>query len=104
MDAIRKKMKSLKDVTDGLYAIIKKFEDETKESNSILDLLVHLVLLLVTLVGLVEFVKSLIKVNLKAVDFLSIISDVALSLLEDGVGLLGLILELLDDGVETIGL
>merc|ERR1712176_1231718 len=37
MDAIRKKMKSLKDETDGLYAIIKKFEDETKESNSILE-------------------------------------------------------------------
>merc|ERR1712203_1003698 len=34
---IRKKMKSLKDETDGLYAIIKKFEDETKESNSILE-------------------------------------------------------------------
>ena len=30
-------MKSLKDETDGLYAIIKKFEDETKESNSILE-------------------------------------------------------------------
>merc|ERR1711899_432661 len=37
MDAIRKKVKSLKDETDGLYAIIKKFEDETKESNSILE-------------------------------------------------------------------
>merc|ERR1712018_765051 len=37
MDAIRKKMKSLKYETDGLYAIIKKFEDETKESNSILE-------------------------------------------------------------------
>merc|ERR1712179_728189 len=33
MDAIRKKMKSLKDETDGLYAIIKKFEDETNECN-----------------------------------------------------------------------
>ena len=37
MDAIRKKMKSLKDETDGLYAVIKKFEDETKESNSYLE-------------------------------------------------------------------
>ena len=37
MDAIRKKMKSLKDETDQLYAIIKKFEDETKEANSILE-------------------------------------------------------------------
>merc|ERR1712170_312460 len=37
MDAIRKKMKSLKDETDQLYAIIKKFEDETKESNSVLE-------------------------------------------------------------------
>merc|ERR1712079_755803 len=33
----RKKMKSLKDETDGLYAVIKKFEDETKESNSYLE-------------------------------------------------------------------
>merc|ERR1712045_1031314 len=37
MDAIRKKMKSLKDETDQLYAIIKRFEDETKESNSVLE-------------------------------------------------------------------
>merc|ERR1712165_507636 len=37
MDAIRKKMKSLKDETDGLYAVINKFEDETKESNSYLE-------------------------------------------------------------------
>merc|ERR1712111_134641 len=29
--------KSLKDETDGLYAIIKKFEDETKESNTVLE-------------------------------------------------------------------
>merc|ERR1712119_248441 len=35
MDAIRKKMKALKDETDGLYAIIKKFEDQTAESNSL---------------------------------------------------------------------
>merc|ERR1712212_1250601 len=37
MDAIRKKMKSLKDETDQLYAIIQKFEDHTKESNRIAD-------------------------------------------------------------------
>ena len=37
MDAIRKKMKSLKDETDGLYAIINKFEAETKEANRICD-------------------------------------------------------------------
>ena len=37
MDAIRKKMKSLKDETDGLYAIINKFEGETKEANRICD-------------------------------------------------------------------
>ena len=33
MDAIRKKMQSLKGETDGLYATIQKFEDATKESN-----------------------------------------------------------------------
>ena len=37
MDAIRKKMKSLKDETDGLYAIINKFEEATKESNRVAD-------------------------------------------------------------------
>merc|ERR1712215_625467 len=37
MDAIRKKMKPLKDETDQLYAIIQKFEDHTKESNRIAD-------------------------------------------------------------------
>ena len=30
-------MKSLKDETDGLYAIIQKFEDQTKESNALAD-------------------------------------------------------------------
>merc|ERR1711988_1021481 len=37
MDAIRKKMKSLKDETDQLYAIIRKFEDATKEANAMAD-------------------------------------------------------------------
>merc|ERR1711910_254147 len=37
MDAIRKKVKSLKDETDGLYAIIQKFEDQTKEANALAD-------------------------------------------------------------------
>ena len=37
MDAIRQKMKSLKDETDQLYSIIKKCEDQTKESNAVAD-------------------------------------------------------------------
>merc|ERR1712029_411930 len=37
MDAIRKKMQSLKSETDGLYATIKKFEDAKKESDRISD-------------------------------------------------------------------
>ena len=37
MDAIRKKMKSLKDETEGLYSIIRKFEESTQESNKILS-------------------------------------------------------------------
>ena len=41
MDAIRKKMKSLKDETDQLYAIIQKFEDQTKESNRVADQVPH---------------------------------------------------------------
>jgi len=34
MDAIRKKMQSLKSETEGLYAIIQKFEDDAKESTA----------------------------------------------------------------------
>jgi len=37
MDAIRKKMQSLKAETDGLYATIQRFEDATKESNRLAD-------------------------------------------------------------------
>ena len=37
MDAIRKKMQSLKGETDGLYATIQKFEDATKEYNRMAD-------------------------------------------------------------------
>ena len=33
MDAIRKKMQSLKAETDGLYATIQRFEDATKDYN-----------------------------------------------------------------------
>ena len=41
MDAIRKKMQSLKAETDGLYATIQGFEDATKESNRLADQLVQ---------------------------------------------------------------
>ena len=37
MDAIRKKMQSLKAETDGLYATIAKFEESTKEYNRMAD-------------------------------------------------------------------
>jgi len=37
MDAIRKKMQSLKGETDGLYATIKKFEDASAASNAVSD-------------------------------------------------------------------
>ena len=42
MDAIRKKMQSLKGETDGLYATIQKFEDATKESNRQADQVFHI--------------------------------------------------------------
>ena len=41
MDAIRKKMQSLKAETDGLYATIQKFEDATKEYNRQADQVSH---------------------------------------------------------------
>ena len=37
MDAIRKKMQSLKGETDGLYATIARYEESTKHSNSLAD-------------------------------------------------------------------
>ena len=37
MDAIRKKMQSLKAETDQLYATISKYETETKDANSMSD-------------------------------------------------------------------
>merc|ERR1712149_87899 len=37
MDAIRKKMQSLKAETDGLYATIEKFENSTKDYNKMSD-------------------------------------------------------------------
>ena len=37
MDAIRKKMQSLKGETDGLYATIQAFDDATKEANRAAD-------------------------------------------------------------------
>ena len=37
MDAIRKKMQSLKGETDGLYATIQGFEDATKEAAARAD-------------------------------------------------------------------
>ena len=42
MDAIRKKMQSLKGETDSLYATIQKFEDSTKESNRLADQVYYL--------------------------------------------------------------
>merc|ERR1719151_110995 len=156
MDAIRKKMQSLKSETDSLYSIIHNFEEETKESNrrsdqadcdirdygkkvhgleiefdetcdklqkatesleekekmyrevegdvSALHLSVHLLLLLQGLSGLLQLVAGLVKLDLKTVDFLSIVPDVAVSLVGPPVGLLGLLLEVVDDGVETVRL
>jgi len=37
MDAIRKKMQSLKSETDGLNATIQRFENETKDANKLVD-------------------------------------------------------------------
>ena len=41
MDAIRKKMQSLKGETDGLYATILNFENMTKEYNATADQVIH---------------------------------------------------------------
>jgi hypothetical protein len=41
MDAIRKKMQSLKGETESLYATIRRFEDQTKEYQRVADQVRH---------------------------------------------------------------
>ena len=43
MDAIRKKMQSLKGETDALYATIAKFEEDTREAVKRAEQVTHLV-------------------------------------------------------------
>merc|ERR1711884_889194 len=89
----------------GLLGLLLHQHDPTAQSSNVgLHLFVHFVLLLETLIGLVKLVGSLVKLNLKSVNFLSIISDVAFSLVENLIGLLGVLLELPDDGVELVSL
>ena len=51
MDAIRKKMQSLKAETDGLYATIQRFEDATKDYNRQADQVTILPSLLVSIIS-----------------------------------------------------
>merc|ERR1719297_758349 len=89
----------------GLLGLLLHQHDPTaKSSNISFHLFVHFVLLLKALISLVKFVSGLVKFNLKSVNFLSIISDVAFSLVENLIGLLGVLLELPDDGVELVSL
>merc|ERR1712025_1453982 len=89
---------SIGEVHFSLLGFLLHQHDSTTQSGNVgFNLLVHLVLLFIALISLVKFVKSLIKLNLKTMNFLSIISDVTLSLFKDSVGFFGLILKLLDD-------
>merc|ERR1712098_508999 len=54
--------------------------------------------------GLGQLVVGLIKADLKSLDFLAVVPDVAISLLCPGGSLLGGVLEALDGGIETISL
>merc|ERR1712180_285395 len=72
------------------------------QTNNSFNLFVALVFLLKLFVSLVEFVQCLVEFNLEAVDFFAVVSDVAISLVSNTVGLLGGILEFLNDGVELV--
>merc|ERR1719211_925711 len=89
----------------GLFGLLLHEHDPPGERGNVgLHLAVHLVLLLVGSLGLVQFVRGLIKLDLEAVDLLAVIPDVAVCLVGHPVGLLGGLVELVDDGVELVSL
>merc|ERR1719225_518932 len=69
-----------------------------------LHLLELLLGLLQRLVGLVQLVVGLIETNLKLLDFLTVVTDVAVSLVGPSGGLPGVLLEAIDGGVEAVSL
>merc|ERR1712008_115723 len=87
-----------------LGLLLHEHDSTGKGSNIALYFPVHFVLLFQALGGLLQLVASLIKVNLKTVDFLAEVPDVDVGLVGAPVGLLGLVLEAIDDGVEAVGL
>merc|ERR1719290_193817 len=77
--------------------------DPTGQGRDVsLNLLVHFVLFLKAFISFVQFVSSLIKVNFKPMNFLSIISNITVSLVCQSIGLLGGIFKLLNDGIKSI--
>merc|ERR1711892_730855 len=87
----------------GFLGLFLHQHNSTAESSNVtLHLFVHFILFLKTLISLVKFVKGFIKLNFKSMHFLSIISDVTVSLISKSIRLLGSILKLLDDGIESI--
>merc|ERR1719297_651244 len=89
----------------GLLGLLLHQHNSTAKSGNVgFHFFVHLVFLLKALISLVQFVCRLIEFDLKSMNFLSIISDVAFSLVENLVGFLGVFLELPDDGVELVSL
>merc|ERR1719322_687972 len=89
----------------GLLGFLLHQHDSSGQGGDIgLNLLVHLLLFLKGLSGLGQLVIGLIKSNLKILDFLSIISDITISLVSLPVVFLGSILKLLYGGIETVSL
>merc|ERR1719315_272804 len=79
--------------------------DPTGESRDIsFNFLELLLSFLERLSCLGQFVIGLIKTDLKALNFLAVVPDVAVSLISTGGSLCGGILEALDGGIETVGL
>ena len=89
----------------GLLGLLLHQHDPPGQGGDVgLNLEVDLGLDLELLIGLVELVHRLLEGDLEVVDLLAEVPDVALGLLQDLVGLRGLLLELLDDGEQTLGL
>merc|ERR1712209_619 len=89
----------------GLLGFLLHQHDSSGQGGDIsLNLLVHLLLLLQRLGGLGQLVIGLIKGDLEVLDFLSIVSDVTVSLVSLSVVFLGGIFKLLDGGIKPISL
>merc|ERR1719348_1855166 len=91
-------------VSGLLVLLLHEHDPPGKGGHVSLHFLELLLSLLQRLGGLGQLVVGLVEADLKGLDFLSIVSDVAVSLVGSGCGFLGGILESLDGCIEAISL